>query len=134
MAASHPRVGQGSQAPGPVPTCPCNRAEQRQLCIYWIHSLPICIQVGLWGQRSGYLRFATCTPSPHQCPVPKTINCTDHWRSVSFPVLYGYGGGDEADRPELLAFLLVGLRAMLVLVWLSGRGRAVRMNALICLM
>ena len=48
--------------------------------------------------------------------------------------MYGYGGGDEADRPELLAFLLVGLRAMLVLVWLSGRGRAVRMNALICLM
>lgn len=117
MAASHPRVGQGSQAPGPMPTCPCNRTEQRQLCIYWIHSLPVCTQVGLWGQRSGYLRFDICTP------LPSSVSCSKDnklYRSlevcVSFPVLYGYGGGDEVDRPELLAFLLVGLRAILVLV------------------
>lgn len=73
-------------------------------------------------------------------PLPSSVSCSKDnklYRSlevcVSFP-MYGYGGGDEVDRPELLAFLLVGLRAILVLVWLSGRGKAVRMNALICLM
>lgn len=56
-------------------------------------------------------------------PLPSSVSCSKDnklYRSlevcVSFPVLYGYGGGDEVDRPELLAFLLVGLRAILVLV------------------